>query len=275
MLNICFSDTACCRLQEATDEDYLIASETVCIPDDLSLGDISNVKSFETRREILSALYQDDGYVDSHCQNNYRKFYQQLSSHDKIRIWYANTPFECCGMLYVLWLLQDSLTELEAICCSRTLKKSETQYVSYNQVADVRPEEFIRFLPFGELVSRELRTERSQEWEKLMNENGKLRVNWNQTVQTADVSYYDDVFLKYLGASATTDQLLERLVEQERLILSKSFLLSRLGALTEKGVLSLADGSYCRNELVLMTPGRSRNIINIEPELTLKKIKES
>ena len=275
MLNICFSDTACLRLQEATDEGYLIASETVCIPDDLSIGDISNVKSFASRREILSALYRDDAYVEGHCKERYRQFYQQLSSHDKIRIWYANTPFECCGLLYVLWLLQDSLAELEAICCSRTLKKSETQYASYNQVADVLPEEFIRFLPFGELVSKELRAERSLEWEKLADENGMLRVNWNQSVQTADVSYYDDIFLKYLGSSATADELIERLAEQERLILSESFMLSRLKALTEVGILSFANGSFCRNDIVLMTSRQSRKIINIEPELTLQKMKES
>ena len=63
MLNICFSDTACRRLKEASDEGYLIASETACIPDDLSIGDISNVKNFVSRKDVLDALYRDEAYV--------------------------------------------------------------------------------------------------------------------------------------------------------------------------------------------------------------------
>lgn len=275
MLNICFSDTACRRLKEASDEGYLIASETACIPDDLSIGDISNVKNFVSRKDVLDALYRDEAYVEGYCRDCYRQFYQQLSTHDKIRIWYANTPFEYCGLLYALWLLQDSLAELEVICCSRTLKKSETQYATYNQVADILPEEFIRFLPFGEIVSKEMRAERSLEWEKLTDENGMLRVNWNQSVQTADISYYDDILIKRLGPSSTAAELLSCLAEQERLVLSKSFLLSRLNALTEMGALTCTDGRYFRSEIVLMASGRSRNIINIEPELTLQKVKKS
>ena len=120
-----------------------------------------------------------------------------------------------------------------------------------------------------------MRAERSLEWEKLTDENGMLRVNWNQSVQTADISYYDDILIKRLGPSSTAAELLSCLAEQERLVLSKSFLLSRLNALTEMGALTCTDGRYFRSEIVLMASGRSRNIINIEPELTLQKVKKS
>lgn len=247
MLNICFSETAYISLTQAVKDGFLIESDTVCLADDLSLGNISSVKSFETRKDLLAILYHSGSYADTVCRNYHREFHGQIYNHDKVRIWYSVTPAEYCGFLYTLWLLQESPVQVEAICCSRTLKKGEQLYTTYHQVSDVAPEAFIRFLPFGALLKAEEVKSYASEWEKLREENARLRVVWNQTVQSAQVGYYDRVILKLAEKQEwSVAALTEELMRQENLYASKVFLAARIKLLAGRGILDCfaMDGGF-------------------------------
>ena len=72
MLNICFSEEVKNTLQCAIQDGYLIASDTVCIPDDLSLGDISNIKRIESRISATKLLREVDHVAEMDFQFYYR-----------------------------------------------------------------------------------------------------------------------------------------------------------------------------------------------------------
>ncbi len=272
MLNVCFSENALDTLRQAVQAGYLIQSETVCIPDDLSLGDISNPKNIETRRSVLKALYGDA--AETSCRKNYSDFFQQIYSHDSVLIWYADTPAEYCGLLYTLWLLRETRVKVGVICCSRTLKRGENQYVSYYSTGELAPEEVIRFLPFETELSKEQTEEYVSEWDKLADENGVLRVCWNNTVQSADISYYDDLLLKYISKEPqTVGEAVGRFVFGERLGVNISFVLSRLKALVKNGTL-YAEGENIghRDIITLLRPRPEKRILNIEAQIDRQQV---
>lgn len=275
MLNVCFSESAHGILTHAVHDGYLIDSKTVCIPDDLSLGDISNPRNLDTRMKILLALYSDREYVDQTCKKLYQQFYDQIFAHEKIMIWYANTPAEYCGLLYTLWLLKESPAAVGTVCCSRTLKRGENQFASYYSVSDLKPEEVIRFLPFETSLTAQERKEHAFEWEKLADENGQLRVYWNETVQTADLSYYDDAILKYVGAKPqTVADTVRNFIREEQPGVNERLVIARINALIRKGILqSDGDSVSYRDMITLIRPEQNRRILSIEQQIAARKAK--
>lgn len=269
MLNICFSESANGILEQAVHEGYLIESKTVCIPDDLSLGDISNPKNWDTRRKTMLDLYLDQEYIERSCKRCYQEFFDQIYNHEKVLIWYANTPSEFCGLLYTLWLLKETPVAIGAVCCSRTLKRGDNQFSSYYSVSDLRPEEVIRFLPFEVSFSEAEKEEYISEWEKLSDENGELRVYWNETVQTADPSYYDDVILKYISTKPqTVADAVGKFMMTEHLGVNDQFVVSRINVLIQKGVLySDGDGVSYRDKIKLLRPQMERRILSIATQI--------
>ncbi len=266
MVNVCFSKSAFRVLQQAVEMGYLISSETVCIPDDLSLGDISNLKRLDTRKSVLQNLDSDAPRAWTENKRHYSDFFEQIYRHEKVLIWYANTPAEYCGMLYTVWLLKETSAKIGTVCCSRTLKRGENQYLSCNTVSDLAPEEVIRFLPFETVLTPEESESYISEWEKLSDENAPLRICWNSSVQSADISYYDDVILQYLSREPqVVSEVVQRFSQGEQLGLSDFFVRYRLAAMVKNGTLSAADGTIGYRDLItLIRPKPQKRIINIE-----------
>ena len=274
MLNICFSEQAMAVLKEAVQAGYLIESEVVCIPDDLSLGDISNIKNTNTRLPVLKSLHAASSQWEADCRKCYYDFFSRIHNHDSIMIWYAAAPADYCGLLYTLWLLKDTPADVRAVCCSRTLKRGENQYQSYYAVEDLEPSEVIRFLPFEtEFSQAELET-LHLEWEKLTDENGELRVYWNETVQTATVSYYDDVLLPYISKEPQlAADVIQKFLSEERPGISAGFLRERLEALAEEQKI-VFDGKVVRLKdkiSFLLVPEQSK-IMRVAGELETKTV---
>ncbi len=244
MLNICFSEEVKNTLQCDIQDGYLIASDTVCIPDDLSLGDISNIKRIESRISATKLLREVDHVAEMDFQFYYRDFFQKLYIHDKVVIWYSNTAAEYCGYLYVLWLLTDSPVEVQAVCCSRTLKRGENRFSSYASAKDISTEEFIRFLPYLIVVSKEDQHELACIWEKLMLENGNLRVWQNGSLRTEQSDFYDRVIQKYIASQKRTiANVMSDLQYKEQLILTGGFVVFRIQQIASKGIISYIENS--------------------------------
>ncbi|MDD6237253.1 MAG: DUF1835 domain-containing protein [Clostridiales bacterium] len=239
MLNVCFSEEVKNTLQCAIQDGYLINSDTVCIPDDLSFGDISNIKKMETRIPITKLLGEMDHLTELNAQLDYREFFQKLYIHDKVVIWYSNTAAEYCGYLYVLWLLNDSPVEVQTVCCSRTLKRGENRFRTYASTKDIAPEEFIRFLPYLTTLSKTDLQSQARVWEKLMQENGDLRIWQDYAIRTEKNNFYDGVIQKYITAQKRTiENVMSDLQYKEQIVLTGGFMVSRIREMASQGMIS-------------------------------------
>ncbi|MGV8983165.1 DUF1835 domain-containing protein [Clostridium sp.] len=90
-------------------------SKVICIPDDLSVGNISNIKDFISRKDTLASLIGDDRYIDTNCKSRYQEFFDEIYKHKEITIWYGNSPYEFCGFLYTIWLLKNEPITIKGI----------------------------------------------------------------------------------------------------------------------------------------------------------------
>lgn len=154
-------------------------------------------------------------------------------------IWYSNTAAEYCGYLYVLWLLNDSPVEVQTVCCSRTLKRGENRFRTYASTKDIAPEEFIRFLPYLTTLSKTDLQSQARVWEKLMQENGDLRIWQDYAIRTEKNNFYDGVIQKYITAQKRTiENVMSDLQYKEQIVLTGGFMVSRIREMASQGMIS-------------------------------------
>jgi len=239
MLNVCFSESAMGTLKFAFHKyvhDHQF--KVICIPDDLSVGNIDNIKDFASRKNTLVTLFGDEKYVETYCKSRYKEFFDEIYNHKEITIWYGNSPFEFCGFLYTIWLLRDKPITLRRIYCSRTLERDSKTYVTYKSVAELDAEEIQRFLLFAEKISNKEIKDYAKLWEKLSFENGVLRIYKGFTIVTADISYYDEIFLKHISYIPTQiSKVIGRILGDEELGIGDGLIANRIKEMVSQGIL--------------------------------------
>lgn len=252
MLNICFSESAMGSLKYAVSTGKLEPSKVVCIPDDLSQGDISNIKDIKSREDILFECFGEK-YVDSNCKPRYAEYYNEIHNHKEIRIWYGNSSYEFCGMLYTIWFLKNEKVNLKLIYCTRTIEREPKTYVHYKHAAEISPEEIPIFMAFEEEISEVRRKEYSSLWNRLVRENGQLRAYINLTISTVPVSFYDNLIVDYItDIPVTIASIIGKIFSEEDLGISDSLIAFRIKELIKSGVLKLDgnDERFYRNHII-------------------------
>lgn len=252
MLNVCFSESAMNGLKFAIYRDVLRYSQIICLPDDLSIGDISDVRDFNKRRGVLTSLISNEKYIDIRCKEIYDSFFHEIYKHKSITIWYSNIPQEFCGFLFVLWLLKEEPIDIKAVCCSRTIEKEENVFITYNSVGEIDTEEFSLFLPFIYNVTEGDKEKYIALWERLSCENGSLRIFKNSSMITVEESYYDEIILKYITSMPNMiARVIGEILQNEKLGIADGFIKRRIQELINRGIL-VQEGSnskFCRNNI--------------------------
>lgn len=253
MLNICFSESAMGSIKFAFHKyaaDY--HSNVICIPDDLSIGNISNVRDFNSRKDTLVSLFGDEKYVDSKCKSRYQEFFDEIYNHQEITIWYGNSPFEFCGFLYTIWLLKDKPITIKGIYCSRTMVREPNTYVTYKHAGELDPDRIDSFLSYAKEIADKDKKDYADLWERLSMENGELRIYKDSTIITTDVSFYDEIILKHISfVSVPIAKIIGKIFGQEQLVIGDGFIAMRINELIKRGVLKQegSDERFYRNNI--------------------------
>lgn len=101
---ICFGDSACGMLAAARSEldPTMDMSRVISLVDDLSIGDISDLKDREARSLGICPWQNDPEFADSadECVTSYfQEALPAFEAVDEAVIWYGDNPAEQCGML--------------------------------------------------------------------------------------------------------------------------------------------------------------------------------
>ena len=278
MLDICFSEGASKSLKcTRTVRDSTQA--IVCIPDDLSVGDIINITDFEARKRSMlqfhSNFYNDSEefsvYINTVCRKLYQEFYDEIENHQEIMIWYSNSPYDFCGMLYTLWLLRDSTASIRAVNCSHPILKEDC-VVFHHSTGEIDAKSFCDFSPYIQSITNEQKQAYASRWEKLVEENGLLRVfdgdaidetelSYTEllkkladedvlqvlkanTIKTAEFSYYDEFILSQIPSTPilvgnAVGTILGRLAMYQHINIGDGIISIRINALIEQGILKM------------------------------------
>lgn len=185
ILNICFGENAMNLLRAS----YPIIKSVVCISDDLSIGEISDLDRYTGKPFLLTI--NDINCWENSFEIEYKNFEKEIRKYEEVVIWYSNSPFEFCGMLYVMWKLKNSEAKVYYINTSEIHKQVKNNNSIVWCVGEINYEDVLSYMNLKRTVSFEEKIFYYETWEELMIENKELRSFENGKIVGVDIDYYD------------------------------------------------------------------------------------
>ena len=225
MIEVTFSESAGGGLREARAySDELAESEIVCLGVMADIGDITEPMFGEYRYKLICRmLYREQWGSDPEMKaelkrlgkyyaKQYLRLKRGLKDGEPVRVWCDNSPSAMCGMLWLSGLFARYNAKIYSIELPQFIEfvnaKSDDVYVLRHGWGECEPCEFAgavsvaRRIPKVELMSN------STEWQRLVNENSKLRAVISGRVVSVPVSFYDFLILRYLGKKPIKEAVL-------------------------------------------------------------------
>ncbi|MBU5484343.1 DUF1835 domain-containing protein [Clostridium sp. MSJ-11] len=194
MLHICFDDSAYGGMRHAMKLKLIKEENVVSFNDDLSVGNISNCREYEYRKAVIHNIYSDYGtdIDDGEIKKSFDNFYEILSKENDFIIWYAHNPRDYCNLYYIVSLLKDK--NIKVVECIE--KTFEDRTLFYKWVNEVCIEDLPILLKKGKILSEEKKFMYTKKWKELVSQNGLLRAEKYEGIETVEEDYYDDLILK-------------------------------------------------------------------------------
>ena len=220
MIEVTFGESAggglkCARAYS----EELAESKIVCLGVMADIGDITEPMFGEYRcklicrmlyREQWGAIFKSNAEVKvelkqlgKYYAKQYARLKQGLKNGEPVRVWCDETPYSMCGMLWLSGLFAKYNAEVYAVELARyndkTNANSDGVYVLRHGWGECEPREFADALPVTRRISQAELVSDSTEWQRLVNENSKLRAVISGRVVSVPVSFYDFLIWRYLG----------------------------------------------------------------------------
>lgn len=215
MIEVIFSDSAAGGLKCARSFSHeLWESKIVCLGIMADIGDITKPMFGEYRYKLIyKMLYQEQWGEDKEMKaelrqlgksyaKNYTRLKRGLKDGEPVRVWYDGTASSMCGMLWLSELLAKYNAEVFAVELSRFNDQVNAELdgarVIRRDWGECEPREFAEALLLSRRVSLKELTENAMNWQRLVNENSRLRAVIADHVVSVPVRFYDFLLLRYL-----------------------------------------------------------------------------
>lgn len=115
-----------------------------------------------------------------------------IAASDMLIIWYAKNPKDHCNLYYVVSLLQSQ--NIQVVECAKKTLNDRT--FIYKWVGEVCVEDLPMLLKESKKLSEQEKMIYTKRWKELVSENGLLRAETSEGIQTVNEDYYDALILK-------------------------------------------------------------------------------
>jgi hypothetical protein len=174
----------------------LIGKENIiAFGDDLSVGDISNCREYESRKTVIHNIfynYEITDIDDINIKKEFDDFYEMISKENDFTIWYSHNPRDYCNLYSLVSLLQNK--NIQVVECTKKTLGDKTFF--YKWVGEVCPEDLPILFENVKILSEQEKMVYAKKWEQLVSENGLLRAKASKGIDTVHEYYYDDLILK-------------------------------------------------------------------------------
>ena len=183
------------------------ASEVVCIPFLLDIGDITVPIDSDYRKNLMIDLYTITGFGDENTQKSledaWDKYLGEIerlknyaSQGEEIRLWYGNATYSLCGFYFACNLLKEYNCKISAIKLPHHIQLSDTEIQENTSWGEIAAGKFYQYLPFEKTVSAcEIRFFASS-WDELKEDKSTLRAVVNGRVIGVPDDFYDHIIRK-------------------------------------------------------------------------------
>jgi hypothetical protein len=215
MIHIVFQEADIAVLKKAQELDETMAGDVQIVRDDFAVGpirDIYETEGYQARREYWKSLVDYSPYSTNQLMDlvddrltvhNLKKALDQNASED-VWIWMGQNQHDVCGYYWLVSQLKDYSGRVFVLYLNNLPFINEKGSIFYpTALHQIRPKEFLKAKKLCRRVTPSEFEVDPDEWKKLMDENGAVRIlEGGKKIVSKGEDFYDKDILSGLTQQA-------------------------------------------------------------------------
>jgi len=273
MLHIVFQTSDVHAIQEAIKLDTSLEGDIVEIKDEFAVGPIANIyesEGYQARREWWKQVLEFSPYVGEHDIID-----DKLTVHNLIKrlnedaslqawIWMGQNQHDVCGYYWLMSQLKEFQGRIFVLYLNNLPFINEKGGIFYpNYLFEIQPKEFLKAKKLARSITLSEFEVDSDEWKKLCNENGVVRIlEGGKKLVSKDATYYDkDVMNAVSAEPQKLQKVLHNIFSKMKIKTGDAFLVWRMRELINEGKL-VAQGDWSKGwkEMLIKLAGTTTTV---------------
>jgi len=273
MLHIVFQTSDLHAIQEAIKLDTSIEGDIVEIKDEFAVGPIANIyesEGYQARREWWKQVLEFSPYVGEHdiiddkltVHNLIKRLNEDTSLH--AWVWMGQNQHDVCGYYWLMSQLKEFQGRIFVLYLNNLPFINEKGGIFYpNYLFEIQPKEFLKAKKLARTITLSEFEVDSDEWKKLCNENGVVRIlEGGKKLVSKDATYYDkDVMNAVSAEPQKLQKVLHNIFSKMKIKTGDAFLVWRMRELINEGKL-VAQGDWSKGwkEMLIKLAGTTTTV---------------
>lgn len=199
MIELAFSDSAAGSLKmtkKKAGDPLADAGDVAGLSLFLEIGDISDMDTgMSGRNKMLDELFGKypgvSGEIWDANKSTLARLEKVKTTQESVRMWICEgNPSELCGFYFICHMMADVGTSLYVVRIPEQIE-NDSGIVSYRNMAEIRPEELIKYAKYEMPVSVMQRQIYANMWKELARKNAPLRAVLNGALMGVPEDFYD------------------------------------------------------------------------------------
>jgi len=257
MLHIVFQTSDVHAIQEAIKLDTSLEGDIVEIKDEFAVGPIANIyepEGYQARREWWKQVLEFSPYVGEHdiiddkltVHNLIKRLNEDTSLH--AWVWMGQNQHDVCGYYWLMSQLKEYQGRIFVLYLNNLPFINEKGGIFYpNYLFEIQPKEFLKAKKLARSITLSEFEVDPDEWKKLCNENGVVRIlEGGKKLVSKDATYYDkDVMNAVSAEPQKLQKVLHNIFSKMKIKTGDAFLVWRMRELINEGKL-VAQGDWSK-----------------------------
>ena len=273
MLHIVFQTSDVHAIQEAIKLDTSLEGDIVEIKDEFAVGPIANIyesEGYQARREWWKIVLEFSPYVGEHdiiddkltVHNLIKRLNEDTSLH--AWVWMGQNQHDVCGYYWLMSQLKEYQGRIFVLYLNNLPFINEKGGIFYpNYLFEIQPKEFLKAKKLARTITLSEFEVDSDEWKKLCNENGVVRIlEGGKKLVSKDATYYDkDVMNAVSAEPQKLQKVLHNIFSKMKIKTGDAFLVWRMRELINEGKL-VAQGDWSKGwkEMLIKLAGTTTTV---------------
>ena len=247
MIHIVFQEADIAALQAAFQLDSSIDGQVWHIQDDYAVGpivDIYQTEGYQLRRDWWKQQLEHSPYVEQLDMVNDKltvhNLQKELAEGVEVWIWMGQNQHDVCGYYWLMSQLKDYQGLISVLYLNNLPFINEKGQIFYpTRLSEISPKEFIKAKKLARVITLSEFEVDPDEWTKLMQENGGVRIlEGGKKLVSKPENYYDAQILSTVSADGLKLQkLISQVLQKIKSTTGDVFLVGRIKALASENKL--------------------------------------
>ncbi|RYZ60859.1 MAG: DUF1835 domain-containing protein [Chitinophagaceae bacterium] len=253
MIHIVFQEADIEVLKKAQELDESLAGDVRIVRDDFAVGPIQNIyetEGYQARRDYWKTQIDYSPYntedlmhmVDDRLMVHNLKRSLDEDAKEEAWIWMGQNQHDVCGYYWLISQLKDYQGRISVLYLNNLPFINDKGQIFYpNSLHQILPKEFLKAKKLSRKVTLSEFEVDPDEWQKLMDENGAIRIlEGGKKIVSKEADFYDKDILAGLTKEAQKgNRALQSILSKMKIKTGDVTLLNRMKVLAEEGLIEL------------------------------------